>query len=837
MKKKLLTITFVLFSILIFSQSIPNGGFESWTINNFENPASFINTSNYQFVNGSSQTGVNVTKTTDAYHGTYAIKLLTTGTGTNVNFAYFSNGDPGKTPAQGGTPYSQKPTGIRFYYKSNIIAPDSALFIAVFKKAGVAIGTYLYKIGSTQTACTLFNKTFTPALTVNPDTVVIAAASSNAFANFALAGNSLQIDSVSFTGVTSQPANFNGDFEVWQPKQDDKLNGWLLRGDFKRTTDFFSGSYAIELQTTIQSFGGSGISAGEAYTGVYTPTTVSAIGLIGGAPYTVPASLQDTLVFHYKYIPADPTDNGEVYLYFKKNGVQTTQAQFTLAISPGYTQKLALINFTSTTVADSVNISFRSSKYPYLASYAGSDLKIDNMYLTSQKIPITKFNSPTAGCLGQPIQLTDNSGNMANNWAWIMPGGTPGSSTAQNPTVTYNTLGIKTISMIANNQFGSGILLSKTITINALPVIAATSTITACGGSNVVLTASGASTYTWSGGQTTPTIAVNATVTTNYTVTGTSSGCSNSGIASVIVPSGITPQICMVTTDSLGNNNEIYWDKTLYSRVDSFIVYRETPTITNTLTGSYSRIGAVSKNALSMFTDTTRSVGSFINGNPNFTSYKYKLQIRDSCGVYSALSPYHQTMFLQDQQNGNFNWNPYTIEGQVAPVSNYVLTRRNLTTGITSTVAGTSSNLLSDPYYNVFYSTNVKWFVDAQGFNCNPTLKLSGIAALKTRTKSNQSNEKAFPTIGVKENNLYNANINAYPNPTKGILNVEFVTLSGVDANYQCSITNILGQELQTINILNQKTTLNIEDLKSGIYYLNVKKNYQIVSVKKIIVE
>ncbi len=834
MRKKLLSLTLIFSCCISFSQSIPNGGFESWTINNYENPQNFVNTSNYQFTNNNNfQTGVNVIKVTDAFHGNYAIKLLTTGTGTTINFAYFANGDPGKTPAQGGTPYAQKPTGIRFYYKSNIIAPDSAIFIAVFKKSGVAIGTYFYKIGTTQTAYTLFNKTFTPALTINPDTVVIAAASSNAFAGFGIIGNSLQIDSISLTGVTSQPTNFNGDFELWQSQHDDKLNNWILRGDYQRTTDSYSGNYAIELQTSVKAFGGNAVSAGEAGTGANTPST-STMGQYGGSPYT---NTIDTLIFRYKYIPADPTDQGEFYIYFKKNGVQIAQAFYSLAISPSYQQKT--ITYSLTSAPDTINVSFRSSKYPYLASYAGSDLKIDNMYLKSQKIPISNFYLPSAGCVGQALQLTDNSGNMTNSWAWIMPGGTPGSSTVQNPIVSYNTIGTKTISMVANNQFGSGSLISKTITINALPIVSVTSTITACGGSNVVLTANGASSYSWSSGQNTPTIAVTATTSTNFTVTGAANGCTNTAIGSVIVPSGITPQICMVTTDSLGNNNEIYWDKTQYTRVDSFIIYRETPTITNTLTGSYSRIGAVSKTAFSMFTDTARNVGGFVNGNPSFTSYKYKLQIRDSCGIYSALSPYHQTIFVQDQQNGNFNWNPYSIEGStVAPVSNYVLYRRNINTGSTSTVAATSSNLLTDPYYNVFYPTAIKWFVDAQGFNCNPTFKINGILANKQKTKSNNSNERTYPAVDISKNLLENYDINIYPNPAKDILNIEIKMLNTtlISAITQAEITNILGQIVQTASISNQKTCINIDYLKSGIYFLNLKQNATSFSVKKIII-
>ncbi|HRD39204.1 MAG TPA: hypothetical protein PLC65_11270, partial [Bacteroidia bacterium] len=97
---------------------------------------------------------------------------------------------------------------------------------------------------------------------------------------------------------------------------------------------------------------------------------------------------------------------------------------------------------------DSVMITIESSKWPMQGAYIGSDLKIDNLYFASQRIPISNCIVPLTGCVGEPVQLLDVSANMPNAWGWIMPGGTPGSSTSQHPTVIYNTPGTKTITMI-----------------------------------------------------------------------------------------------------------------------------------------------------------------------------------------------------------------------------------------------------------------------------------------------------------------------------------------------------------------------------------------------------
>jgi hypothetical protein len=815
MNKNLFAFVFAILSGIVFSQSIPNGGFESWTTTSYEDPVGF-QTSNFNENNGVIS-GINATKTTDAYHGNYAIKLLTVATGTDVSFAYFANGDPGKNPVNGGIPYNQKPNGVRFHYKCNILGTDTAIFLACFKKAGVSLGNYFFKITGTQTNYTLFNATFSPALTTAPDSIVIAACSSNAFANFGVIGSSLQVDSVIFTGVASQPANLNGDFENWQTKVDDKLNGWNVRGGYQRTTDVFSGNFAVELQTTVQTFGGSGISAGEANTGVNNGG-----GWKGGFPYTTQV---DTLVFYYKYIPADPNDQGEIYTAFKKNGVQFYQTFNALTISPSY--KKVSISYSLSMMPDTINVSFRSSKYPYLNSYSGSDLKVDNMYLTSQKIPITSYTLPPFGCVGQTIQLTDNSGNMANAWAWIMPGANPGSSTSQNPAITYNAPGTKTISMIATNQFGSGSLISKTITINPLPNVVSTSTVTGCFSNSATLTASGATSYSWSNGSTGATIAVSPSVTTSYTVGGIAAGCIDFGVGYVVVPSVPKPDICMVTVDSTNTYNQIYWDKTQYPMLDSMIIYRQVATNT------YKRIGRVSKNALSMFNDTIRSVGP-ANGDPNISTYRYKIQVRDTCGKYGPMSLWHNTVYFT-HTGGVFFWiNNYSVEGPVFP-SNPVVTYSlmvcaNPTISPVFTPVGiTAGNqfTLNDPNYNS-YSTTADWRVEADlGYICNATLKTT--AAKITKSRSNIQNNRI---IGIKEN-ILSTGVHVYPNPTTNVINIGFEAI--VD-DVQISLVNVIGQTVysEKINKATAIRTIDVSGFAKGIYTLslssqNGKGQYKVV--------
>lgn len=804
------------------AQTVPNGGFESWQVTTFEEPLDYFTSNSENAKNGNGQAIFPATKTTDAYAGQYAIKLTTTNSGTVTDFAFFANGNPGGGSVfQGGLPYNQKPTGISFHYKSNIIGNDTAIFLVMFKKNGVSLGNYIYKFTQTKTAYTLFNATLSPALPATPDTIGIACASSNPFLGTGYqAGNMIQVDNFLFTGVTSQPALMNGSFENWVTKTADKLNGWRLDGDFQRSTDFFSGNFALELQTAAPGFGDNQIRVGRAMNGIPSQSTTT-----GGSPFS---NQIDTLVFYYKYLPAHPQDSARFFADYKKNGVFIGNSYKQLGIAASYQQVVIPINLS--TAPDSVLFSFESSKWPVQSIFIGSDLKIDNFYLKSQKLPIASFIAPTVGCVGQPVQLTDNSFNMANAWGWIMPGGSPGSSTAQNPVVVYNSVGTKTITMICSNQFGSSATVSKTITINPIPPVASTSTVTPCGGgSNVVLTASGANTYTWNTGANTSTISITPSVTTVYTVVGTSASCTNAAVGVVIVPGVPKPDICMVTVDSLNQYNNIYWNKADYPMLDSMIIYREV------LANSYKRIGAVSKSALSMFVDTARSVGP-ANGDPNISTYRYKIQIRDTCGSYGPKSAWHNTIYFT-HSGGTFFWtNNYMIEGGVNPVQTYsLMVCVNPTASPVYSVVGTTTgnqSTLNDPFYTIYQAT-ADWRVEANlGYACSATQKFgtNNVMSGSVKSRSNIQNNRL---IGIKENLLSNS-VKLYPNPTSSLLNLEYKN-SMQDKDAGIVITDVLGAVVYTGKMEGTSKTIDVSGLSKGVYSLQVSDSNGKATFKVVI--
>ncbi|NLA25674.1 MAG: PKD domain-containing protein, partial [Bacteroidales bacterium] len=56
---------------------------------------------------------------------------------------------------------------------------------------------------------------------------------------------------------------------------------------------------------------------------------------------------------------------------------------------------------------------------------------------------------------GSTVNFTDLSTQMPTSWQWSFPGGTPSSSTVQNPSITYNDLGTYDVSLTVTNAEGS----------------------------------------------------------------------------------------------------------------------------------------------------------------------------------------------------------------------------------------------------------------------------------------------------------------------------------------------------------------------------------------------
>jgi PKD repeat protein len=97
---------------------------------------------------------------------------------------------------------------------------------------------------------------------------------------------------------------------------------------------------------------------------------------------------------------------------------------------------------------------------------AGFDL--DAVQLLTPPLLPDFIASITDPCSGSSVSFTDESTGNATGWDWAFPGGTPGTSTSQNPSgIVYATPGIYDVTLTISNTAGTG-TLTKTSLITVL---------------------------------------------------------------------------------------------------------------------------------------------------------------------------------------------------------------------------------------------------------------------------------------------------------------------------------------------------------------------------------
>jgi hypothetical protein len=444
--------------------------------------------------------------------------------------------------------------------------------------------------------------------------------------------------------------------------------------------------------------------------------------------------------------------------------------------------------------------------------------------------PVAVIASGSPVCQNDPYILSSAGSSGGNNYQWTGPNvPVAAGTTPNNPSTNVTAPGTYTLQLLSTT---SGCADTATATISFVPapnVGASADHTIICAGTPVIFTGSGANSYVWSGGVTNGVPhAVNGTQT--YTVTGMDlNGCDATATVNVTVNIPPAPEICRITVDSLSQNNVIYWDKTLYPMADSFYVYRD---LAN---NAYAVIGKVHHDSLSQFTDTLRTLYP-ANGDPNVSSWRYKIAIKDTCGTMGPLGLYHQSIFMQNT-GGNFSWSEYKIEGQGTPVSglnNYVFKRDNTSSGnyIVIQVLSASSTSYTDGSFSSFptgtWRTETTW-----SNSCTSSMRINGsndmiFGAINT----SRSNIKSPSSIGIKElkNEL---NVSVYPVPASTSLTVELGTAPGETS---IEMVNTLGQSVYSAKTQQVKNTIDCTGMETGVYFITVR-SLKGQSIRKVVIQ
>jgi gliding motility-associated-like protein len=209
-------------------------------------------------------------------------------------------------------------------------------------------------------------------------------------------------------------------------------------------------------------------------------------------------------------------------------------------------------------------------------------------------------------CQGQSANLTASG---ANTYLWSNGSSTQSINVSPTITTTY------TVTGTSNGCTGSDIII---VTVNPPPPVSAGLDQTICQGqANAILTASGASNYLWSSGETTMSITVSPTTTTTYTVIGTDvNGCTNTDVViitvlpSIIVDAGLNQSICVgsqVNLSATGANSYVW------SSGQSGQTISVSPTISTTYTVTGTSNGCTNTDNITITVNTLPTITTIPN--------------------------------------------------------------------------------------------------------------------------------------------------------------------------------------------------------------------------------
>lgn len=452
-----------------FAQVIQNRGLELWTVDSTECPTGYECTNDQTFGSGFEP----VTKSTASLSGNYALSLETHIVAADTFFGYILKGDIDNQT--GGIAYSNRPDSVSGYAHYDIKAGDTALIVAVFRRAGVPIGSCFGTFVGTQTNFAWFSFAIdwqTPP-SILPDSMIFAAASSNALNEIGIAhGSKLVLDNVRFvgSGAVAQPAN--NDFENWTTIKSEKPVDWSTFLDYP-----FAYKYSLVNRLTDRSKINSGSSAIEIKTDIIDGDTL--LGYLnnyndnnpGGYAYTKQI---DTLTGYYRF-QTPGIDSGTAMITLH-SGMQEYHKGVRLPPVSTYTE--FNLPFNCHFKPDSIRISFiAGTEFNHSSIVKGSTLWLDDLDFRICDAPKLEgaVTGDTVLCIySDTIKMGIAKNSGIEKYNWNLPSGYAIISAPTDSnfiTVALDSTANKeaTVQVAGEYYCGTGIYTTKTLTVDSGP--------------------------------------------------------------------------------------------------------------------------------------------------------------------------------------------------------------------------------------------------------------------------------------------------------------------------------------------------------------------------------
>lgn len=284
--------------------------------------------------------------------------------------------------------------------------------------------------------------------------------------------------------------------------------------------------------------------------------------------------------------------------------------------------------------------------------------------------------------------------------------------------------------------------------------------------------------------------------------------------------------VCMVTADFQSSENYmVLWEELAdVSNIDSIFIYRR-----EGLETAFTKIGAVDV--------TLTSPTFFVDTDANtMDTTKYAISYLYTSGIESTRSPWHQAVVMDYNNSSGFaelTWTKYRKEDQINEdyIFSYECRMDESGLGIFETMS-------------IMMNYSVNWFDQASALHPNsryeilvslPSCNVVTKANINT-SRSNIKNQRTNASILAEEEasasvaKLSGVSYTISPNPTS-----EFITITSENSiNAPFWISNAKGQVFKK-NTLNGKTIeISINDLPSGMYFVNIETNGVVTSKKFI---